>query len=149
MVLLGFLTVVAGVFLFVPAPTPAADAGKAQAPPPWVPFEMNAIMLYRTGVSQENSDPQGALKTLRQAREESTAAISHGGGGNPAVEHNDALIGHALAMALTDAAKTSEKDTAPATATNTATANQNQKAGNSNNPARSASSHFHVSVKVR
>jgi len=115
---------------------------------------MNAIMLCRRGMNQETSDPQAAIKTLRQAREASTAATSHGGGGNPAVIHNDAVIAHALLIAMADAAKTPENATVTGnnTAANTAAESQNpnQKTGGTgNNPARHSGNRIQANLKVR
>ena len=107
MLSVGFLTAVAGVFLFVA--TSDARAGELPSPPKWLPFEMKAINLYELGISRESSDMAGAVKTLQQARQDSTDAIVNGGGGNPAVLHNDSLIGEALMMAKLDAARTPEK----------------------------------------
>ena len=84
---------------------PAVRAGMVQRPPSWIPFEMDAINLCRSGMNQESSDPQGALKTLQQARQDSTAAIANGGGANWAVQHNDYVIGQAIMMAQRDATK--------------------------------------------
>lgn len=104
-----FLTGAAGVFL-----APAVHAGGISGPPQWYPFEMNAINLYRVGINQESSGPQGALTTLRQARQDSTEAIAHGGGTDPAVSHNDQLIAQALMAAQTRAGAAKTSDTVQA-----------------------------------
>jgi len=51
---------------------------------------------------------QSAVKTLGQARQESTTAIVKGGGTNPDVLHNDMVIGAALLKAMAEEAKTPE-----------------------------------------
>ena len=133
-----FLTAVAGIL------TSTVHAGVVSAPPAWIHFELDAISLYGTGLNQESSNPQGAVKTLRQAREDSTKAITNGGGANPAVLHNDWLIGQALMLAQADAVKTPENQNHNAAPDQ---ANQkNQKSGGKN-PARPASNHTQAAGK--
>jgi hypothetical protein len=74
---------------------------------------MKAISLYELGISQESSDPQGAVTTLQEARHDSTEAIANGGGGNAAVVHNDLLIAQALSTALEDQSRSPETKQAP------------------------------------
>lgn len=74
------------------AKTPA----QAQTQPAWMSYELNAISLLGTGYRQESSDPQGAVATLQHAREQSTAAIAHGGGTSAIVMHNDKVIAETL-----------------------------------------------------
>ena len=122
----GFLAAVACIFLFVPVPglhagnvpAPALQAGKVKGPPPWVPYELKAINLLGVGLRQENFDPQGAVNTLRQARFESTAAITNGGGTSAVVLHNDAVIAEALMYAQSGAASMTENNKASQNQTN-------------------------------
>jgi hypothetical protein len=115
MISAGFFTTVVGFFLSVP--TPAFSSGTVQNPamPAWYPYEMAAANLYMSGIYQESSDPEAALKTLRKAREDSTAAIVNGGGSNPIVMHNDSLI--AQALTALQAGKPENKE-APVNSTN-------------------------------
>jgi hypothetical protein len=137
LVSVGFLIAIAGIFLAL-----TVHAGTVPAPPPWIPFELKAISLYGAGLSQESSDPQGAVNTLRQAREESTAAITNGGGSNPAVMHNDLLIGQALMLAQADASRPPEN-------TNAAPSQNSQKSGSAAaNTARPAGNHLHATATI-
>ena len=137
-----FLVAVVVVFLFVPAP--AVHAGNVKGPPPWVPFELKAINLLEVGLRQENFDPQGAVNTLRQARLESTGAMTNGGGANAVVLHNDYVIAEALAYAQSGAASTAENNKAPQNQTN----GRNNRAMSANR-ATPVISHSPVRVSVR
>ena len=132
MVCVGFLVSVAGIFLS----PPFAQAGGVPGLPGWIPLEMEAINLYLAGMNQESSDPQDAVKTLRQARLDSTAAMANGGGANWAVMHNDSLIGQALILAETDAARTPQNTKAAHSPTNVR-----------NNLARPAANRIQVTFK--
>ena len=93
-------------------------------------------------MSQESSNPQAAVQTLRQAREESTAAMTNGGGSNPAVLHNDWLIGEALMLAQADASR-------PMANTNATPNQDSQKSGsNAANRARPAGNHLHAAPAI-
>ena len=132
----GFLAAVVGTFLFVSVP--AIHAGGLPNPPKWVPFELKAINLYELGINQESSDMASALKTLQQARQDSTDAIVNGGGSNPAVLHNDYIIGRALMMARMHATTTRENK--PAT--------QTQKTGSSH-PVKPVVHYAKTSIRIR
>jgi len=136
MVSSGFLTLVAVIFLFASAS--ASHAQGAPSPPKWVPFELKAINLYELGINQESSDMASALKTLQQARQDSTDAIVNGGGSNPAVLHNDYIIGRALMMARMHATTTRENK--PAT--------QTQKTGSSH-PVKPVVHYAKTSIRIR
>jgi hypothetical protein len=107
-------TALGGIGISILLAPSALRAGSLQSPPPWIPYEREAISLYLLGMSQETSDPQAAVKTLSKARQESFAAIANGGGANQAVQHNDALIGQALMLAQADAAKAPQNNNQPA-----------------------------------
>lgn len=98
----GFLIAIVGILL------PSVCAGQASAPvmPAWYPFEIAAVNLYESGISQESSNPQGALKTLQLALQYSRTAIRDGGGANQLVMHNDSLIARAFSAAQADASRT-------------------------------------------
>jgi hypothetical protein len=87
---------------------------------------MEAICLYRAGLNQEISNPQAALKTLEQARQDSFAAITSGGGANWAVQHNDQLIGQALMIAEMNKAPATESQPQQAAANQNGSQNRSQ-----------------------
>lgn len=132
----GSLAAVAAIFLSLPSP--ALFAGGIPNIPAWYRVEMDAISLYQSGINQESSDPAGAVKALRQARQDSTAAITEGGGNNPAVLHNDALIGKALMTAEALAAGVLENNPAA-----------EQQKNNGNNQAKRNGNHLQATIKPR
>jgi hypothetical protein len=121
----------------------ATTPSQAQAPPAWMSYELNAIHLLETGFRQESSDPQGAVATLQHAREESTAAIAHGGGTSAIVMHND----HVIAETLMSAEKGTTAAATPAPESNEPV--EMPKTGGTNLAMARASTHHSIQAQAQ